>query len=85
MKKKMTKHQLAAELAGWYGTFAILTAYILVSFNIIAGDGLVFQLLNLTGAMGIIAIAAYKKVTQSIVLNIFWGAIAIIAILNIFF
>ncbi len=84
MKKKMKTKQLVAETVGWYGTFAILAAYILVSFNVINGDGLLFQLLNLTGAAGIIAIAAYKKVTQSIVLNIFWGAVAIIAIINIF-
>lgn len=84
MKQKMTTKQLTAEVAGWYGTFAILTAYILVSFNVITGDGLTFQLLNLTGAIGIIAIAAYKGLTQSIVLNVFWGIIAVVAIVNIY-
>lgn len=83
MKKKMTQKQLIAEIAGWYGTVAILAAYILVSFSVISGDGLVFQLLNLTGALGIIAIAAYKKVKQSIVLNIFWSVIAIVALVRL--
>ena len=81
--EKLSNKQLFAEIAGWYGTISILSAYALVSFNIISGDGLVFQLLNLTGALGIIAIAAYKNVKQSIVLNIVWGVVAVIAILNI--
>jgi hypothetical protein len=84
MKKKMSKKQVLAESVGWYGAVAILAAYALVSFNIISGNGLIFQLLNLTGAIGIIAIASYKKVRQSIVLNIFWGIVAIVAIIRIY-
>lgn len=83
-KKRISTKQLLAEIAGWYGAIAILTGYTLVSFEIISSDTLVFQLLNLTGALGIIAIAAYKRVAQSIVLNIVWSAVAIIAIINIF-
>lgn len=83
-KKRISTKQLLAEIAGWYGAVAILTGYTLVSFEIISSDTLLFQLLNLTGALGIIAIAAYKRVAQSIVLNIVWSAVAIIAIINIF-
>lgn len=86
MKKStntITSKQLFAEIAGWYGAVAILAAYVLVSFSVIPGDGLLFQLLNLTGALGIVVIALYKKVRQSIVLNIFWSAVALIAIINI--
>ncbi len=83
MKKKLSFRQLLAEIAGWYGTTAILTAYALVSFNLISGYGIIFQLLNLTGAIGIIIIASYKKVAQSIVLNIVWSIVAIFAIVSI--
>lgn len=83
-KKKISTKQLLAEIAGWYGAIAILTGYALVSFEIVSSDTLAFQLLNLTGALGIIAIAAYKRVAQSIVLNIVWSVVAIIAIVNIF-
>ena len=83
MKKKPSTKQVLAEIAGWYGTLAILSAYTLVSLKVIGSDTLIFQLLNLTGALGIIAIAAYKKVAQSIVLNIVWSAVAIIAIISI--
>jgi len=84
MKKNAYK-KLIAELAGWYGAVAILTAYTLVSFKVISADELVFQLLNLTGAIGIIIISTYKKVAQSILLNCVWGIVAIIAIFNILF
>lgn len=85
MKKKPPSRQLTAEIAGWYGTGAVLAAYVLVSFSLIPSDGIAYQLLNLTGAIGIIIIAAYKKVVQSVVLNIVWCIVAIIAIINIVF
>jgi len=84
MAARLSTKQVLAEIAGWYGTIAILTAYALVSFHVISGDSLVFQLLNATGALGIIAIALYKKLIQSIVLNVVWVIVAIIAIINIF-
>lgn len=83
MIKKMSKKQFAAEIAGWYGAIAILAGYALVTFDIVKGDSLVFQLLNLTGALGVLIIALYKKVGQSVILNVFWAAIAAIAIINI--
>ena len=71
------------ELVGWYGTIAIVGAYFLNSFQIIETTGAIYQLLNLTGAFGIIAISYYKKVYQSVVLNIIWSMIALIALINI--
>ena len=85
MKNKISRNQLLAEIAGWYGALAILTAYSLMTFDVIDGKGMVFQLLNLTGAIGIIIIAAYKKVAQSIVLNIVWLGVAIFAIFKLIF
>ncbi|MEO9179549.1 MAG: hypothetical protein ABI221_01540 [Candidatus Saccharimonadales bacterium] len=69
-----------AEYVGWCGAVAIVSAYALVSFNAIPADGWAFQLLNLTGAVGIIVISILKGVPQSVVLNIFWAAIAIVAL-----
>jgi len=73
----------AKEYFGWYGVIAILTAYLLVSFNVIVAKSLSYQLLNLTGSLGIIVIATSKKDTQPVVLNIIWAAIAIIAIVRL--
>mgnify|MGYP001568079435 CR=1 FL=1 len=83
MTKFTLKPNKYTEIAGWYGMLAILGAYALVSFKLVKSDSLVFQLLNLTGAIGLIIVAASKGVTQSVILNIFWGAVALIALFSI--
>ena len=70
-------------LAGWYGVMAILLAYTLLSFKALNSDSLPYQLLNLTGALGIMYEAYYKKDTQPVVLNIVWAVVALVAIFRI--
>lgn len=70
------------ELFGWYGALAILAAYALVSFAVIAPTDLTYQILNGTGALGIVCVSLYKRAYQPAVLNIMWTLIALIAILN---
>jgi hypothetical protein len=72
-----------AEIAGWCGAAAILSAYVLVSFRIISASGYAYQLLNLSGAIGMLLIAFVKKVEQSVVINIIWAIIAIAAIIGL--
>jgi hypothetical protein len=72
-------------LYGWYGMAAIILAYALASFSVIKATGLAFQILNGTGALGIVFVSFQKKAYQPGVLNILWTLIAIIAIAkNIF-
>ncbi len=78
----MNKHRLA-EIAGWYGMVAILLAYCLVSFKLIAANGYVYQLLNLSGAIGIILVSIEKRLKQTIVLNTVWLAIAFFALVKL--
>lgn len=78
------KHK-AKNYLGWYGVSAILLAYLLVSFNLIAVKSFSYQLLNLTGAVGIIIEALSKKDTQPVVLNIVWAVIALGAIVQLIF
>lgn len=70
----------AAEMAGWYGIAAIVGAYFLVSFKIIDADSFVFQLLNLSGAIGVIWISLVKRLTQTVVLNVVWAVVALVAL-----
>lgn len=79
----MTAKRKISEVIGWYGTIAIVLAYGLVSFQVISSSGIVFQLLNLTGAIGIIIISTIKGVRQSIVLNTFWAVIAVLALIRL--
>lgn len=71
------------ELFGWYGAIAIVLAYGLVSFSLLEPTDIIYQLLNGTGALGIVLVSFYKKAYQPGVLNIIWMVIAIVAILNI--
>ena len=73
------------EVFGWYGTIAIIGAYALISFNVTDANNLMYQLLNITGAAGIVFISMQKKTYQPAVLNRIWFVIAAAAILRIVF
>ena len=75
--------QKIVEVVGWTGTALILIAYFLVSFELIEPGSATFQLLNLSGAFGILIISLYKKVYQTVVTNTFWMIIAIVALIQI--
>ena len=68
------------ELFGWYGVVAIVGAYGLVSFDYVAADSLTYQLLNATGALGIMVVSWYKRNYQPVVLNVVWLLIAAVAL-----
>ena len=74
------KQKVIDEAVGWYGTFAIVFAYALVSFGFLSSSTFTYQILNATGAMGIVYISFKKKAYQPGVLNTIWAIIAIIAI-----
>ena len=71
------------EIFGWYGAVAILLAYALVSFSLMEPTSIWYQLLNGTGALGVLAISFYKSSCQPAVLNAIWAIIAFVAIFNI--
>ncbi len=76
--------RLFIEAAGWYGVMAILAAYGLVSFNVVNSNGIVYQLLNLTGGGSIALISVRKRAYQPATLNIAWALIALVAIAKFF-
>jgi len=71
------------QLIGWYGVVAIVIAFTLLNVGILGTDSLVYQLLNLTGAIGIIIEAGSKKDYQPVALNIVWLLVAIYGLLQI--
>jgi hypothetical protein len=73
----MTTKRTLAEAAGWYGVAAILAAYALSNFGMLAIDSTAYRALNLTGSIGIIWDAWTQKNWQPAVLNIVWAAIAL--------
>lgn len=85
MNKSSNDRSLIGEIIGWYGTVAIVAAFALVSFSFIQPTSLVYQILNGTGALGIVYISFLRKAYQPAVLNIIWTLIAVVAILKILF
>lgn len=73
------------ELLGWYGVVVILLAYGLVSFSVIQPTSLVYQILNGTGALGIVIDSIPEKNYQPMILNIIWAIIAGILIFKVLF
>ena len=71
------------EIIGWYGTCAIVLAYALVSFGVLSSSTFLYQILNGTGALGIVYISLKKKAYQPGVLNIIWAIIASIALVKL--
>ncbi len=84
MKSVKNKHDnVAVPLIGWYGVLAILIAYGLVSFGLVAVKSFAYQLLNLTGAIGLIIEAASKKDVQPVALNVVWAIVALVAVIQL--
>lgn len=71
------------EAGGWYGAAAVLLAYALVSFNIISPHGWIYQLLNFTGAVGVLIISYMKRAKQPALLNFVWAVIALVALIQL--
>jgi hypothetical protein len=79
----MKLNRTLTEVLGWYGVIAIVGAYALLSFEIIDAKSLTYQVLNATGALGIVLDSWNQKNWQPVVLNMFWLLIALYAILKL--
>jgi hypothetical protein len=69
---------------GWYGVAATIIAYFLVSFSWLPATSLTYQLLNLTGALGVTYETWIKRDYQPFWLNLIWAGIAAVALFNLF-
>lgn len=70
------------ELIGWIGVIFVLLAYFLVTVKKVASTSKEFHLLNLLGALGIMANSFYHGAIPNTGLNIVWSAIAIWGLWN---
>lgn len=75
-------YSLPAEIAGWYGTVAILLAYALSSFGVLGRHDWSYGCLNLTGAIGVAWVCWQKRTWQAFWLEAVWAAIALAALLR---
>ncbi|MDP3966559.1 MAG: hypothetical protein Q8Q04_03445 [archaeon] len=73
-----------AEVVGWIGMTLILLAYFLVSYGIVKGESLTYQLINLVAVFGTFYNAYYNKSKPLMTLQLVWGLIALISIIKIY-
>ncbi len=83
MEPRPSARALALEAFGWYGAVAIVLAYALVSFGIVTAQSLPYQLLNASGAIGIVAVSLWKRAYQPAALNAVWTVIAVVALVRL--
>ncbi|OGH85288.1 MAG: hypothetical protein A2493_01560 [Candidatus Magasanikbacteria bacterium RIFOXYC12_FULL_33_11] len=69
---------------GWYGAIIILLAYILISFDLMSPNSFLYQLMNVTGAIGLVYYSTLKKDFPTSVLNVFWAFVALVAMIKLF-
>ena len=81
----MSEKRVAIETFGWYGAAATLAAYALISAGLFGAGNIWYQLLNLTGALGLTTVAFYKKDWPLVALNAVWAVIAFIALIKIIY
>ena len=67
-----------AAVVGWVGTFLLLLAYVLVSMRRLDGDGPAFQLLNVSGSVGLGVAAVAGGVWSAATLNALWVAVGLV-------
>lgn len=72
--------ELVMDIIGWVGSFGILLAYALNSYQKIRSDSLLFLFLNLTGGLLLMVYTFYKDAIANTFLNLVWTIVAIIAL-----
>ena len=68
---------------GWIGSFAVIIAYGLNSYQKIRSDSVIFYLLNLTGGILLIVYTIYEEAYANTFLNIVWVIIAVTALIKV--
>lgn len=75
--------ELLITTLGWIGSFEVITAYALNSYQKVKSDSITFQVLNLTGAIFLIINSIYKQAYPFTLINAVWSVIAIVALAGI--
>jgi hypothetical protein len=75
--------EILINVLGWTGSFAVVIAYGLNSYQKIRSDSAAFYLLNIIGGMLLIVYTIYQEAYANTFLNIVWVIIAIPALVKI--
>lgn len=70
------------EVLGWYGLCAVAGAYAASNLGFLEFGGIAYLLLNLTGALALLTDTWPDRNWQTILLNGFWAAVALLSIIR---
>lgn len=71
------------EQIGWVGFILIISAYLFVTIKLIEVSSATYHLMNLSGALCMIANAKHNKAKPLFWLNIVWSLVAIVGLLQL--
>lgn len=78
------KEKVLVDFLGWYGMVAILIAFALITYNVLTTQSALWQILNLTGSIGIAVNALSRRAMPEVWLNIIFSLVAISGLYQIF-
>jgi hypothetical protein len=70
------------ELIGWLGFILIVSAYLLITIKLVEVSSAPYHLMNLIGALCMVANAKHKGARPLLWLNIVWALVAIVGLLK---
>lgn len=83
-KRKHTKrHLFIAEVVGWTGVAAYIVAYFLLVLGVFNDQTIAFHAMYLVGAIGIVYHSYVKHDVQPVIVNVFFGTVAFLAIAKV--
>lgn len=77
------KSETLLESFGYFGAALLIGAYALLSFDILASNSIGYQTMNLVAALVYGIYAVKRKAYPVLVVQLFWGAIGIVALVKI--
>ncbi len=72
------------EWTGWIGVLLVVGAYALISWKVVVSGSLLYQAMNLFGAVALGIPAVDRRNWQSASVQVIWAAIALVALINMF-
>jgi hypothetical protein len=72
------------DILGWLGSFCVVAAYGLNSFQKIKSDSLIFLAMNLAGGILLIVFSIHKEAYPNVFINVVWVIIAIPGLVKVF-
>ena len=74
---------IICEMLGWAGTITFVVAYYGISFGKLKADSLLYQWMNLLGAVAIAFSVFVKHAWPAFALEVVWGGIALVTLIRL--